>query len=76
MRFRFTTSIAGAGYHFVQGVVIEPTLLDPHIKRWLDAGILERYPTEEEIAMVPAPERAVSLRRRGRRVREGSQAVA
>ncbi len=73
MRFRFTTSIGGVGFHFTEGVVIEPTQMDPHVQRWLDAGILESIPSEREI---PALERAVSLRRRGRRVRKGSKAVA
>jgi hypothetical protein len=76
MRLRFTTSIAGDGFHFTQGVVIEPTLMDPHLQRWLQAGILERVPDERELAVRPAPERAVTLRRRGRRVRDGAAPLA
>jgi hypothetical protein len=76
MKFRFTTSIAGPGYHFTAGVEIEPTAMDPHLKQWLEAGILEPVKTEREIAVLGAPERAVSLRRRGRRVRQRSAPVA
>jgi len=76
MKLRFTTSIAGPGFHFTEGVVIEPTEMDPHLQKWLEAGILEPVKTERELAVLGAPERAVSLRRRGRGVRQRSKTVA
>lgn len=67
MKFRFTTSVASALHSFVEGTVIEPTEIDPHVRQWLTDGVLVPVRDEEAMAIPPEPERAVRLHgRRGR----------
>jgi len=74
---RFTTSVAGSGFSYIEGQTLDlPTPLPSRFARWLAEGLIEtvRDPwTVEQAVAYPAGGRAVlsqrPRRRRGRRAK-------
>lgn len=70
MKLRFITSIGNALGGFVEGTIIEPSVIGPIEREWLKAGVAVIHrDAETEVAALETPERAVLPQRRARRRR-------
>ena len=68
MRLRFLETVASDrdGYPFMAGQMINLPRLDDRARLWIQRGLVQVLPDEPEYAIVGPPERAVTMRKRGR----------